>query len=131
MRTTRWPKIPWWAIAVVAVWLSLVAGAVQLSHQHGRVITLCPMKRLTGLPCPTCGSTRAGLAMLTGEPLQAWLWNPLVVSVGAVAAVVLLVRLATGCTLRLNFTRRDWRIATAALIIAVLANWAYVLYIGA
>lgn len=69
--------------------------------------------------------------MLTGEPLQAWLWNPLVVSVGAVAAVVLLVRLATGCTLRLNFTRRDWRIATAALIIAVLANWAYVLYIGA
>jgi hypothetical protein len=69
--------------------------------------------------------------MLAGEPLRAWLWNPLVVTVSAVACVVLGVRLVTRWTLRLNFTRRDWRIATALLILAVLVNWAYLLHIGA
>ncbi|MBS3821935.1 MAG: DUF2752 domain-containing protein [Phycisphaerae bacterium] len=118
-------------MTIVGVWLAMVIAVEILGRASGQHILLCPMKHLAGIPCPTCGSTRAGLAMLAGDPVRAWLWNPLVVSITAVACVVMGIRLATGWTLRLNFTQREWRIATALLILAVLANWTYLLYIGA
>lgn len=37
---------------------------------------VCLWKRATGIPCPSCGSTRAVLAILRGDLLQALQWNP-------------------------------------------------------
>lgn len=34
------------------------------------------MRMLTGLQCPGCGSQRMLHALLTGHPLDAWLYNP-------------------------------------------------------
>lgn len=130
-KVTRWPKWPWWAVGIVLAWLALVIGAELLSRHYGTPIVVCPLKRFFGIPCPTCGSTRAGLAMLSGHPVRAWLWNPLMVTLGLVVAIVLAVRLATGYTLRLNLTRREKRIVGVAFLLALAGNWAYLLYIGA
>jgi hypothetical protein len=41
--------------------------AEQLNHQP----SLCPLFRVTGVACPSCGGTRAGLFLLSGDPLAA------------------------------------------------------------
>ena len=41
--------------------------ADQLNHQP----SLCPLLRLTGMPCPSCGGTRASLYLLSGDPMAA------------------------------------------------------------
>lgn len=38
---------------------------------------ICMLKHTTGIPCPSCGSTRAVLSILNGDLLQALYWNPL------------------------------------------------------
>ena len=38
-----------------------------LSHQP----SLCPLQRITGIACPSCGGTRAGLYVLSGDLVSA------------------------------------------------------------
>ncbi len=38
---------------------------------------VCLIRKLSGIPCPSCGSTRSILALLNGNPAQAWAFNPL------------------------------------------------------
>lgn len=47
----------------------------------------CAFKALTGLPCPTCGTTRAAQAMLQGRLLDAFAVNPLAAAAGATFVV--------------------------------------------
>lgn len=37
--------------------------------------TICPVRLVTGVPCPGCGITRAALLFLTGRWQQAWQMN--------------------------------------------------------
>ena len=41
--------------------------ADQLNHQP----SLCPLFRITGIACPSCGGTRAGLFLVSGDPVAA------------------------------------------------------------
>jgi hypothetical protein len=41
----------------------------------------CPMYQLSGLKCPGCGSQRAVHALLNGEWMSAWSYNPLLMLV--------------------------------------------------
>lgn len=38
----------------------------------------CPMRDMTGIPCPTCGGTHAAVALARGEVVSAFAVNPLV-----------------------------------------------------
>ncbi len=37
---------------------------------------MCFIKHVSGIPCPSCGSTRSVLAILHGDVIGAFLWNP-------------------------------------------------------
>ena len=121
--------LPWAAIAVGA-YLAVVAATILLSAHLGRPVTLCLFKRLTHLPCPTCGTSRAVLALLHGHVVQAWLCNPLTVTAGLAAAVVLAVRAATGARPRLALSTAARRCLWAALAVAAAANWAWLIAAG-
>ena len=50
--------------------------------------TICPFRMLTGLPCPFCGGTHAGIDLGRGHPVAALRASPLAVC-GAVALITL------------------------------------------
>lgn len=65
-------------IRIALLLLVLYATAAQLLFH-----TICPFAILSGLPCPACGLTRAGILLLTGKPAAAaqtnamiFLWAP-------------------------------------------------------
>ncbi len=89
----------------------------------------CAFRALTGIPCPTCGSTHAALAALHGHPLQALAANPMVaVAGGAFILGGLIAPLWAAVNLPVPTTPRPWplwlRISLGALI---LANWIYLI----
>lgn len=52
-----------------------VAGAVRQGLPLG--LWRCPLRQLTGIPCPTCFLTRSVLATLRGDWAQAVTWHAL------------------------------------------------------
>jgi hypothetical protein len=60
-------KQTWWLAGLVIASPATRWVAEQLNHQP----SLCPLLRVTGVACPSCGGTRAGLFLLSGDPLEA------------------------------------------------------------
>jgi Protein of unknown function (DUF2752) len=73
----------------------LILGWLPMPH------TICPFRMLTGLPCPFCGGTHAGIDLGRGHPLAALRASPLAVC-GALAVVTLPM-------LRRTFLAERWR----------------------
>lgn len=95
---------------------------------------LCPFHAVTGLPCPTCGSTRALFAFVAGRPLEALRANPLV-GAGALLSVPYLayaapVALGGLPRLRVTLTPRARRLGRAAAWGLLLATWAFLIVDG-
>lgn len=130
VRVPRRPPWPLWAVSVVAAWLAMVGTTVLLSRQYNMHVELCMAKRFTGLPCPTCGSTRGVISILQGRALRAWAFNPLLFTVFAAWGASLAIRVAFARAVQIHWTRRARRIAWAVAGVLVLANWAYVIWIG-
>jgi hypothetical protein len=109
---------------------ALVVGLLRLDRLG---VPLCYVKAFTGLPCPSCGSTRA-LARLAELDLgAAFAMNPL----AAAAALLLalwalgdLLLLTRGRVLAVRVGRRAGLVLRVAALAAVLANWVYLLYAG-
>ena len=57
------------------------------TNTQGRQITVCPIKNVTGYPCPSCGTTRSVSALLTADWHTALHTNPL----GLLALALLVV----------------------------------------
>ena len=64
------------AIATLAL-AALLAVAAFLKADHPLPLALCPLKRLTGVPCPTCGMTRAFCNAVQGHWPASLHWHPL------------------------------------------------------
>ena len=52
-------------------------------------MALCLFKEITGMPCPGCGSIRAGQCLLNGDIGQALWYNPVAVLLYVVFAFIL------------------------------------------
>ena len=90
----------------------------------------CNFRALFGIPCVTCGSTRAATALLNGDVATAWAWNPLAtVAMLAIAVFdlyALCVLVGRAPRLRVHLGSAKWplvgMIATAGAL-----NWLYLL----
>ena len=89
----------------------------------------CLLRKLTGLPCPTCGCTRSLLAWSQLDPVEAFRFNPLFSTLLVGVFVWLLAwgfervsgRLFLG-PWRARATRWPWG---KVLIVLAVVNWVY------
>ena len=106
------------ALVLRPLWLAVAPG-----------LPACTFRNLTGIPCPTCGSTHAAVAFLHGQLAGALAANPLVallgltfVAGGLAAPVWAAVRAPLPSVAgRLPLW---WRAGAVAVL---AANWAYVI----
>lgn len=109
--------------------LCLIGSIILLCQFCG--IMLCPLRRYTGIPCFTCGSTRAILAFLSGDFRTAFLTQPLIVSLFCLMAPVALFSLFTALFQKriflITFSRMEQTLLFCVLIVAALLNWLYLL----
>lgn len=75
------------SIACAAGYLWLFYMVSTSASVHGAV-GVCPIKHATGVPCPSCGSTRAVLSLLQGDFLDALYINPFGIIVAALMVIV-------------------------------------------
>ena len=115
-----------------AICLVVGTGVVVL-HLDRLPVAFCAFKALTGLPCPTCGSTRALGRLIVFDLAGAVAMNPLAALVFALVAVWALVDLVLlprrrAASLAVH-PRLSWGLRLAALVL-FLANWVYLLAVG-
>ena len=126
-KVSRLPRPPCWLVALLGAYLTVIGVSVWLTRHLGRSVTICPLRRLVGVPCAACGTTRGWLTLLRGDVLGAFGHNPLFLLVVCLLSVGLAVRVATGRTLRIRLTRAEIIIACCAGATLLAANWAYVI----
>jgi hypothetical protein len=73
-------------IACIAGYIWLYAASA-IPQSKTKVFTFCPVKEITHIPCPACGSTRSVIALGKGNFKEALLINPL----GYVVAFIMLL----------------------------------------
>lgn len=120
------------------LWGPLLAGAFAMLAAAPQALlppVTCPLRRFTGLPCPTCGGTRALMALRRLDLTGALALNPLV-TIAALGALLYLAHAAAvlagrRAPLRLELATPGRRVAfAAALAGAVVANWTYLVLAG-
>jgi hypothetical protein len=123
----RLPSLPRWAVAVSVAWATAVV-ALRLLSGGAPGASPCWLRRAFGVPCPTCGGTRATELILRGEMPSAFLVNPLVATGLAVAAALVVLRLLAARKPQFLGSALERRAALTGAVALVVANWAYVLF---
>jgi hypothetical protein len=120
--------LPRWALLIVVAYLTLV-GLLVLARQHSGAQgpPACLFRRVTGHPCPTCGTTRVVLAAAGGRWGEAVAHNPLIFGLAVAGLMLLAVRLVLRRRIVWITSARSRRVLTFAFVAAVLANWVYLL----
>ena len=136
--TLTWRRLGPLEVDHEALWL-LVGGAslcllgVALATP-GIQLPRCVFKTITGLPCPTCGVTRAIIALSRGDVDHAVFMNPLA-AIACAAGVAYLLYAAVVLALRLPRFRPTVSAAGArrvriAAVAAIATNWAWLIATG-
>lgn len=92
---------------------------------------ICVFHGLIGLPCLTCGATRCTVALVHGNLVTAWFWNPFVFlvlcSVAFFDFYALAVLVTRSPRVRFVFSPRAKTFVRFALVGALVLNWIYLL----
>ena len=119
-------ELVWLSVSAVAVLGGMVWLGLGLPMPH------CPFLAITGYRCLTCGATRCSIALLHGNLVAAWIWNPLAVVVlcgvalyDVYAAIVLLAGLPRGRFV--DWTATERKAARIGVIGLIAVNWIYLL----
>lgn len=111
----------------------LAAATVGLLRLDRFPLTLCVFKGLTGLPCPTCGSTRTLGRLFALDFAGALAMNPfttLVAVLVAAWAAADLVLLPRRQALDLEISKPFGFALRVAALVLFLANWVYLIAAG-
>jgi hypothetical protein len=90
----------------------------------------CPFRTLTGIPCPICGATRAGICLAQFQWSRAFFENPLfflLYMTLIVWGLFSLTCLPAHKTLSMTLNKREKKLAYKLLISMLLLNWAYLI----
>ena len=127
-RASAAPSVPWWAVAIVCLYLSVIGLHTLIDRHRGADSRpLCLFRVLTGRPCPTCGATRMVMATARGDLQAAITCNPLLFAAGVIALGLGVLRIGFGRRVVWITSTCSRRIITVALVTAVLVNWVYLL----
>ena len=116
--------------------IAFFAGFAITGHYRidmGRWLGYCGFEQQTGLPCPTCGMTRATLAFAQGKIFEAFYIQPacgLLCCVLVIAAILAFIIAVFGVYFRFIerfFKEIKLRYMILALIIIIAAGWAVTL----
>jgi len=116
----------WGGVAV------LMIGLVPVVDRLASMLPACPIKAIVGLPCLSCGTTRAGLALSKLDLASA-------ISINPVATLAWLVLIGGGLVVGflsiwgapLEEPNWDLPLSTRWLLVAVLlTNWMYLVGAG-
>jgi hypothetical protein len=130
-----WRRMPAAGFDHELIWLTLSLAALAgglVWRSIGLGWPQCPFLAMTGWPCMTCGATRATIAFLQGNFLQAFSWNPLAaLAVGGVLAFDLyavVVLLSRRPRLRIvDWTKSEATAVWIGVTAVILLNWIYLL----
>lgn len=109
---------------------AVAAGAIYpavVAHTGGQGVP-CPLRAITGIPCPFCGLTTATVAIAHGQWLAAARASPLdcaVVALAAATAPALLGRLAGLLPPPVTAPAAKRRIITRVVSAIVALNWLF------
>jgi Protein of unknown function (DUF2752) len=127
-----------WTPATVPEQLALLGLAcVPASFAYPRVSQalglrlLCPLRELTGVPCPLCGMTTAATGLAGGDLPAALAANPfvLVLAAGTAIMALLMAARAAGMTPPARpWGRQARRLALVAVVLLAAASWAFQLH---
>ena len=93
-------------------------------------VTLCPMKRFLGVPCPTCGTTRAVVLLVKGRFAEAFSMQPLAVAALCASAVLLPAAMVSARVRGVMRMAAKSPVPWVVVAVALLANWVYVVAVG-
>jgi len=125
--------------------ISCVAGYTWLFYNYSKSATelnseggVCIIKRVTNVPCPSCGSTRSALSILHGDFENAIYWNPigiLLMGIMTISPLWVAYDYLTSQSSLLYFYKkveeifRQKKYAVPAIAL-ILANWIWNIYKG-
>lgn len=93
----------------------------------------CVFKTITGLPCPTCGATRALKSLFQFDIVSAFLWNPMLFLAGIafIAWVVYGFYMSfSGKKAKIILTGKEKRFLRWGVVILILFDWIYLAIAG-
>jgi hypothetical protein len=136
-------KVEWRRLGALEVDHELVWGLVGLTAAAMACVAvfsstvpvlLCPFREMTGMACPTCGATRALIALLKGDVMTAFRMNPVVAAATSGLVPYLayaVIAAAFGLPrVRLRFSATDWVLCRATVVAVTLATWAFLIVDG-
>jgi hypothetical protein len=136
--TLTWRRLGPLEIDHEALWLMVGGASVCLLGvalaTPGIQLPRCVFKTLTGLPCPTCGVTRAVIALSRLDVGRALYMNPLA-AVACVAGLIYLFYAAAVLALRLPRLRPavsdvDARRLRILTVVTLAINWIWLIGTG-
>ena len=121
-------RLTWGVALTVIIWVGLVGlHELLVTSRAPDDHTACLVRAVTGVPCPTCGSTRSVLAIGKGDIAGAFMANPLVFVGGIVLLTLGTLQMGFARRVELHLSTGMRRAAWAVAVLLFIGNWAYVI----
>lgn len=132
VRVPRFSRTMVLLLAAFVIWVVMVLSVhlynMSASSDNSQQLVLCPMRLTTGIPCPTCGGTRAAVGIATLRFQDAWTSNPLLAVGIPLICLLFFIRIAFGRIVQVQGSPNSKRFFWVFFILIVLSNWVWVIF---